>query len=57
MHRAASLIPGRMGYWVWSRDDEEIARIGYSAKEGRLVLNYRVQQYVGEGETISQTIG
>ena len=55
-HRDGCLTPGRAGNWVWSRDGEEVGRIGYRAEEARLVLDYRVRQYGGEWEPITQSI-
>ncbi|WP_138935920.1 hypothetical protein [Roseovarius arcticus] len=55
-HRDGCLRPGRQGNWVWSRDGEEVGRIGYKAKGGRLVLDYRVRQYGGDWEPITETI-
>lgn len=54
LHREGCLQPGKMGNWVWSRDGDEIARIGYWAEEGRLTLNYRVRVYGGDWESIEQ---
>lgn len=56
LHREGCLRPGRVGNWVWSRDGEEVARIGYKAKEGLLVLDYRVRVYGGEWETITESV-
>lgn len=56
LHREGCLRPGRMGNWVWSRDGEEVARIGYKAEEGRLVLDYRVRQNGGDWEPITETV-
>ena len=55
-HRDGCLKPGRHGNCVWSRDGEEVGRIGYKAQDGRLVLNYRVRQYGGDWEPITQSI-
>ena len=55
-HRDGCLNTGRMGNWVWSRDGEEIARIGYRALDGALALDYRISRYGGEWEAISQSI-
>jgi hypothetical protein len=55
-HREGCLRPGRIGNWVWSRDGEEIARIGYRAEEGQLVLDYRFRRYGGDWEPIIETI-
>lgn len=55
-HREGCLNPGRRGNWVWSRDNEEIGRIDYEATETALVLDYRVRQYGGDWEQITQTV-
>lgn len=54
LHREGCLTPGRVGNWIWSREGEEIARIGYRAEDGRLVLSYRVRLYGGDWESIEQ---
>lgn len=56
LHREGCLHPGQSGSWVWSRNGEEVGRIGYQAKEGQLVLDYRVHQYGGDWEPINQPI-
>jgi hypothetical protein len=55
-HREGCLNTGRVGNWVWSREGEEIARIGYRALDGALALDYRISRYGGEWETVSQSI-
>ncbi len=55
-HREGCLQPGKQGNWVWSRDGEEVGRIGYRAEEGRFVLDYKVRQYGGDWEPITQPI-
>ncbi|MFX0544353.1 hypothetical protein ACEWPL_002275 [Roseovarius sp. S1116L3] len=55
-HREGCLRPGRQGSWVWSRDGEEVGRIGYKSEEGRLLLNYRVRQYGGDWEPVTEAI-
>jgi hypothetical protein len=55
-HREGCLNIGHMGNWVWSRDGEEIARIGYRALDGALALDYRISRYGGEWEAVSQSI-
>ncbi|MFC6588785.1 hypothetical protein ACFQDZ_17450 [Sulfitobacter pacificus] len=57
LHREGCLTPGRQGNWVWSRDGEEVARIGYKAEEGQFVLDYRFRQYGGEWEPITEVVG
>ncbi|UWR32508.1 hypothetical protein K3759_11120 [Sulfitobacter sp. W027] len=44
------------GNWVWSRDGEEVGRIGYSAEQGRLTLSYRFQRYGEEWESIKEAV-
>lgn len=56
LHREGCLQPGWRGNWRWSRDGEEVARIDLSAKVGRLALDYRVRQYGGDWEPISETV-
>ena len=56
LHREGCLRPGRIGNWVWSRDGEEVGRIGYKAEDGQLVLDYRVRQYGGDWEPVIETI-
>jgi hypothetical protein len=56
LHREGCLRPGRQGNWVWSRVGEEVGRIGYRAEEGRFVLDYKVRQYGGDWEPITQPI-
>jgi len=56
MKRYGCLTPGMRGNWVWSRDHNEIARIGYHCTEGGLELDYRVRVLGGEWEPIKQNI-
>lgn len=56
LHREGCLRPGARGHWVWSRDGEEVARIGYHVNGGQFVLNYRVRMYGGEWEPITEAI-
>lgn len=56
LHREGCLRPGARGNWVWSRDGAEVARIGYQAREGWFVLDYRVRQHGGDWEPISEAI-
>ncbi len=56
LHREGCLTPGRIGGWVWSRDGEEVARIGFKAEDARLVLNYRVRVHGDDWEPITQPI-
>jgi hypothetical protein len=50
------LEPGWSGNWRWSRDGAEVARIGFRALEGRVVLDFRVRLYGGDWEPITQTV-
>jgi hypothetical protein len=50
--REGGLTPGKTGDWMWSRDGEEIARVGFKAEDGRLVLDYRVRLNGGDWEPI-----
>ena len=43
LNHEGCLRPGRHGSWIWSRDDEELGRIGYRAEQGRFVLDYKVR--------------
>lgn len=56
LHREGCLTAGSQGNWVWSRDGEEVARIGYKAEDGKLVLDYCFRQYGGEWEPITQVV-
>ena len=57
LHREGCLHPRRRGNWVWSRDGEEVGRIGYRAEESQFVLDYRVRQQGGDWEQITEIIG
>lgn len=56
MKRSGCLEVGRRGSWIWSRDDEEVARIDYHCTGSDLVLNYRVRICGGDWERIEQTV-
>ncbi len=56
LNREGCLRPGRRGNWVWSRDGQEVGRIGYQAEKVRLVLDYRVSQSGGDWEPITETV-
>ncbi|SFO39206.1 hypothetical protein SAMN04487859_1392 [Roseovarius lutimaris] len=56
LHRQGCLCPGWRGNWIWSCDGEEVSRIGCRAEQGHFVLDYKLRQYGGEWEPISQTI-
>lgn len=55
-HRSGCLTAGASGYWVWSLDGEEVARISYRTNENCLTLDYRVRQNGGEWEPIEQPV-
>lgn len=56
LHREGCLNAGRQGNWVWSRDGDEVARIGFKAEEGQLVLDYRFRQYGGDWEPTTEVV-
>ena len=56
MKRSGCLEAGRRGNWIWSRDDEEVARINYYCTGLDLVLNYRVRLCGGDWEAIEETV-
>ncbi|MEP3944777.1 hypothetical protein [Ascidiaceihabitans sp.] len=56
LHRDGCLQAGKQGHWIWSRDGEEIARIGYKAERGRFVLDCKVRLNGGDWEPIKQPI-
>jgi hypothetical protein len=56
LKRDGCLAPGMRGNLVWSRDGNEIARIGYHCTEGALELDYRVRVYGGDWEPIKQRV-
>lgn len=56
LHREGCLTAGSQGNWVWSQDGEEVARIGYKAGYGKLVLDYHFRQYGGEWEPITEEV-
>lgn len=56
LHREGCLREGRQGHWIWSTNGEEVARIGYKAEQGRLVLNYKVRHNGSDWEPIMQPI-
>lgn len=56
LHREGCLDDGRMGHWVWSRNDEEVGRIGYQSNGGRLDLSYRVRLFGGDWESVTQSV-
>ena len=56
MKRSGCLAAGHRGNWIWSRNDEEVARIGYHSTGAALVLDYRVSLSGGDWESITQTV-
>lgn len=56
LNREGCLTFGWQGFWHWSRDGEEVARIGYKAEQGRIILDYKVRLYEGDWEPITQSI-
>lgn len=56
MKRLGCLVDGMQGNWKWSRNNEEVASIGYHCTGGALVLDYRVRLHGGEWEPIKQTV-
>jgi hypothetical protein len=55
-HRKGCLRTGSTGNWVWSRNGEEIAKIGYRALDDTLILDYRISRYDSDWETVSQSV-
>ncbi len=56
LHREGCLRAGWHGNWTWSRHGEELGKIGMRAKEHLIALDYRVRQYGGGWESISQHV-
>ncbi|MEP3946679.1 hypothetical protein [Ascidiaceihabitans sp.] len=56
MHRQGVLRAGQSGNWIWSRDGAEVARVGYHAHDGHLVLNYRVRLHGGPWESVIEPV-
>lgn len=56
MKREGTLSLGRLGNWVWSRDGQEVARIGYQSKQDTLVLDYKVRVGGNDWEAVTQNI-
>ncbi len=56
LHREGCLRAGQRGGWVWSREGQEVGRIGYTSTASSLILDYRVRQHGGEWEPITQTV-
>lgn len=56
MHQEGCLNAGWSGNWIWSRDGKEVARIGFRAETARIVLNYRISQYGGDWEQVTQSV-
>ena len=56
MKRLGCLEMGRHGHWIWSRDDEEVARIGYHCERDGLMLDYKVRVNGKDWEAVTQTV-
>ncbi len=56
MKRLGCLAGGSRGHWIWSQDDEEVARIGYHCDGTHLVLDYKVRQGGGPWEEVTQSV-
>jgi len=56
LHQEACLRPGWSGEWQWFRDGQPVASIGGKTTEAGLVLDYRVRQYGGDWEPVTQTV-
>ena len=56
LHREGCLQHGSHGNWVWSSDGAQVARVGYKTEQARFVLNFKVRQYGGDWEPITQPI-
>ena len=55
-HKGGCLRNGWQGNWTWSRNGQEIARIGSRTENGHIVLDYNVRQNCGDWEPITQTV-
>ncbi len=56
MHREGCLNAGWSGNWIWSRDGKEVARISFRAETARIVPSYRISQYGGDWEPVTQSV-
>lgn len=56
LHRDGAMEAGQRGDRVWSRNGEEIGRIGYHAKDGHLVLNYRTRRYGTDWQSVTEAV-
>ena len=56
MKRHCCFEPGMRGNWIWSRNENEVARIGYHCTGTVLELDYRVRLSGGEWEPIKQNV-
>ena len=56
LHRDGALEAGRRGDRVWSRNGDEVGRIGYHATEQSLVLNYRTRPYGADWQSVSEAV-
>ncbi len=55
-HKDGCLRNGWQGNWTWSRDGQQIASIGCRTGQDRITLDYKVRQYGGDWEPITQTV-
>ena len=56
LNREGCLRPGWQGNWIWSRNGEEVGRVGGKAENELFTLDYRVRQYGGDWESVTQPI-
>jgi hypothetical protein len=56
MKRLGCLRNGHYADWVWFRNDEEVARIGYRCTWDALILDYLVLLNDGAWEPVTQTV-
>lgn len=56
LKRQGCLEAGSSGNWTWSRDGELVAQIGFRTNERQIVLDYRVRQYGGDWEAVTQYV-
>lgn len=56
MKRLGCLEEGKSARWVWSRDNSEVASVGYHCTGAALTLDYRVRLSGGDWEPVTQTV-
>ena len=56
LHRDGCLTPGWYGIQQWTRDGEEVARIGLWAEAERVVLSYRYRFNDGDWENVEEPV-